>query len=554
MAMRDKGRMKFIRSSGKPDLDPVFDKLLAILDQWAPLILVLLAIASILPRLDVGSLLDWDESIYAQVAREMIQSNDWINLQHGYKPYFEKPPLLMWSIAAGFKLFGVSEFWARFPSALSGILVVLTTYLIGRTIHGKRTGLLAGLILLSSFGFVYESRNGTTNMVLTLFVFLGIYAYVRLRDGLQKWWYLFFAASALAFMVKFWAGLILPGVVFIMVLRDGKIQEALRSKHFWLGLFLAALIVIPWHVLAFIQNGQAFVDAYIGRNLVQRALTPLEGHYGTTIYYLDVMRKYFSPWLFLVPFALFVAIKEIVDGQRKSDILVLLSLSVLGLYTFFVNTKLGIYILPVFPALAILTAYLFVLAASRSNSDCFLYLVSGGLVMMLTAQNKILILFLLVGLVLVLLRRIHILSMEQMIPVTTTLIFVGFAIVGTVSYVQGNNRILTGAIYEIPDSPVSQIATLAGRANPTTNDPLIGFNPQDQNRLPDSAVEGPAATFYSNRPVLVAKTWEELMELMSERGSGEILIAENYLDSLPADFNVTVLETIHPLVYARFSQ
>lgn len=526
----------------------------SLIDKWAPFLLIALAFLAILPGLGQSSLLDWDEAIYAQVAREILQSGDWINLYHGYQPYFEKPPLLMWAIALSYKCFGINEFTARMPSATAGILLVIVSFLLGTNLYGKKTGLFAGLILISSFGYVFQSRNGTTNIPLSMFIYLGIYAYLRLQAGRQTWWYLIYTCFALAFMTKFWAALLLPAAIFLAIAVEGKIAETLRTKHFWLGLLLAAIIIIPWHLLVYLHSGQIFVDIYLSRNLIDRTLTPLEGHAGSTVYYLEVLRNYISPWFFLIPFALALTTKEIMDKDRKSAVLLILILLTVGLHTFVINTKLEVYILPIFPALAILIARLFVLDTSSDRSNSFVYVVIAGLIVTLVAQNKILILAILAGLALIPLLKTQILSKQQAHQVIAGLIFVGFAMIGTINYIQGNNRLSIWPIYANPDQPISQIAALAAKNNPSRDEPLLGFEPQQKDRLPHSAVEGPAATFYSNRPVLVAETWEQFVKLMQDQGSGEMLVAENYLELIPAEFNVEVVEKVYPLVYATFSQ
>lgn len=535
------------------ETNPLLKKVQTFIDRFAPLILIALASILILVGLGAGSLVDWDEAIYAQVAREIIQSGNWITLSHGYQPYFEKPPLLMWSIAVSYKFFGISEFSSRLPSAIAGILLVYSTYLCGRVIHGNKTGFLAGLILLSCFGFVYQSRNGTTNIPLTLFIFTGLYAYLRLRQSSQKWWYLFFVFFSLAFMVKFWAGLVLPAVVFISILADGKLRETLRSKHFWLGVLLAAAIILPWHILVYLQNGQIFLDAYINRNLIQRTFTTLEEHSGTTLFYLNVLQSYMAPWFFLIPFVIAQGLREILDRQRKTDVLIFLVVCVFGLYTFVVNTKLEIYILPVLPAFAILMAQFFVPESSGSNQNIY-YLASAGLISTLVAQNKSLILIILAGFLLVVLFKTRILAVRHIPWIVTGLIFTGFFMIGTVGLIQGNNRLVIWSVYKNPVSPVSQIAAFAGKYNPSTDRPIIGYDPQEENRERFSAVEGPAATFYSNRPVIVAKDWEQLVEYMEAEGSGEVIIAEKYLHLLSSEFDLTTIESVYPLVYAAFNQ
>src|SRR5918993_5233926 len=101
--------------------------------RWLPMLLLVgIAAAAIGWRLDARSLEDWDEAIYAQIAKEMLSSGDWLTLHWGYEPFFEKPPFLMWSTATLFSLFGVSELTARAASALSGVGAVALVYAIGR--------------------------------------------------------------------------------------------------------------------------------------------------------------------------------------------------------------------------------------------------------------------------------------------------------------------------------------------------------------------------------------------------------------------------------------
>ena len=130
-------------------------------------LLILIATFSFLWKLGAGSLAAWDEAIYAQVSKEIAQSGYWLTLHWEYQPWFEKPPLFMWITAFFYRLFGVSEFWARLPSALSGIALVGVTYLIGKLTSGKRVGFLAALILLTCYHFLSFSRFGTMDVMLT---------------------------------------------------------------------------------------------------------------------------------------------------------------------------------------------------------------------------------------------------------------------------------------------------------------------------------------------------------------------------------------------------
>jgi hypothetical protein len=530
-----------------------FKRALSHVNWGQPLLLISLATLIILPGLGEGSLRDWDEAIYAQVSKEIVQSGDWITLYHGYKPFFEKPPLLMWIIAIFYKLFGVNEFWARMPSALSGILLTYVTYLTGKTIYGNRTGFLAGLILLTSYGFIFEARNGETDMLLSLFVFTGMFAYLCLRNGSQRWWHIIWGLFGLAFMVKFWAALIFPAVLLVTILLEGKILETLHSRRFWLGFLLAAMIVIPWHFLVYARNGMAFLNIYIIRDLLTRTNLAIEGHSGSPLFYLDVLRRFFSPWYFLFPFTLVLALKEMINSKRKPNLLIVEIILFFGLYTFGINTKNPSYIFPIYPAFAILTARLFILASSTPGSYAFIGMITAALLATTVAQDKLLVLGIFIGIMIVVLTETGLLPKKSLPQIVIHSIFVGFLLISVTGYFLGNHRLSLGPIYGMQASPVAQIAVLAGNDKFSAKDPLIGFA-LEQDWDTDFAVEGPTALFYSNRPIDVLFTWNQLEQLMSDRGSGDILIAEKYLQRISENYEITSIEKVDPLVYARFSR
>lgn len=166
----------------------------------------------------------------------------------------------MWITALFYRLFGVSEFWARVPSALFGIALIGVTYLIGRFTYGKRVGVLAAVILSTCYHFLSFSRFGTMDVMLTLFTCLALYAYLRLNNENQKWWYLVWSSCALALMVKGAGGIIAPAGIMLALVFDKRISAAIRSKHFWQGVMLAVLIIAPWHILMYVWYGRPFMD------------------------------------------------------------------------------------------------------------------------------------------------------------------------------------------------------------------------------------------------------------------------------------------------------
>ncbi|HEX8502508.1 MAG TPA: glycosyltransferase family 39 protein [Pyrinomonadaceae bacterium] len=317
--------------------------------------LLLVAALALLWGLGRGSLAAWDEAIYAQVSKEVARGGDWLTLHWEYRPWFEKPPLFMWVTALFYRLFGVGEFWARAPSALSGVALVWVTYLVGKRAYGGRVGVLAGAVLLTCYHFLSFSRFGTTDVMLTLFASLALYAYLRLSDGGGRWWYPAWSSCALALMVKGAGALVAPAAIALALALDGRTGDALRSKHFRRGALLALLIVAPWHALMYAWHGRAFVDEYFGYHVFARATRTLEGHPSGYLYFAGKLLDGFFPWCLLVPSAAVSEVRRWRRGESRAKVLLLFGALVFGVYTL-IPTRRPWYIVPLYPALAVLVA------------------------------------------------------------------------------------------------------------------------------------------------------------------------------------------------------
>jgi len=129
-------------------------------------VIVVVAAIVLFYRLGVPPLKNWDEAIYAQVAKEIIQSGDLLTLHWQHADWLEKPPLTFWIMAGLFRVFGISEFSARAVSALAGVGVVATIYGIAKLQRGLVCSLIAVLILLTTFQFVQMSRLVDTDVLL----------------------------------------------------------------------------------------------------------------------------------------------------------------------------------------------------------------------------------------------------------------------------------------------------------------------------------------------------------------------------------------------------
>lgn len=309
---------------------------------------VLVVLAATVLFGDLGSIpLRFDEAIYAEVSKEMVERGEWLTPHWNTSMWFEKPPAYLWITGLLFKIFVINEFWARFASALSAVGILLLAFLIARRIYNDSAGVLAVLILLSTQLFVYYGRVGTTDTMLTLCIMLAIYAYLRSADD-ERFWLLASASCATALMVKGAAGLIAPPVILIATIIDRRFFSTLRSRWLWLGIAVAALIAAPWHLMMYWQHGNAFVSGYLSRHVINRATTNINQFNRDYGFYFSVLKNFFSPWAFILPFALIFA------RRPRSFVVIVLGLMVFLGYTF-VQTKFQWYILPAIPAFAIVT-------------------------------------------------------------------------------------------------------------------------------------------------------------------------------------------------------
>jgi 4-amino-4-deoxy-L-arabinose transferase-like glycosyltransferase len=324
---------------------------------FTPVSLLALAAAfALLWNLGAGDLAAWDEAIYAEVSRETARGGGWLTLHWGYRPWFEKPPLFMWVTAFFYRLFGVGEFWARAPSALSGVALVLVTYFIGGRVYGRRVGILASVVLLTCYHFISFSRFGTTDVMLTLFTYLAVYGYMRAAGGSPRWWYVVWTSCAAAVMVKGAGGLVAPAAIVASLAFDGQLGDAIRSGDFRRGVAAALLITVPWHALMCVRHGRAFLDEYVGYHVVARATRTLEGHPSGYFYYVGKLIDGFFPWCLLVPFAVVSFVRRRKDEEHaRSRVLLILAALVFVPYTL-IPTRRPWYIVPLYPALAVLVA------------------------------------------------------------------------------------------------------------------------------------------------------------------------------------------------------
>jgi 4-amino-4-deoxy-L-arabinose transferase-like glycosyltransferase len=231
-------------------------------------ILFLLALSSIFfIGLGYTHLFDWDEINFAESAREMIFSGDYLRVQINYEPFWEKPPLFFWLQVGSMKLFGINEFAARFPNALFGALYLVSIYLIGKKHFNARFGLTWALIYFGTILPHIYFKSGIIDPVFNYFIFMSIYFMMLVVSGNQEnrsklslYSGLF---SGLSVITKGPVGFLLLGLTLFVFLAVRKFKPFPKLKYilfFFLGLIL---IIVGWLSIEIFNNGLDIIRKFI---------------------------------------------------------------------------------------------------------------------------------------------------------------------------------------------------------------------------------------------------------------------------------------------------
>ena len=215
------------------------------------------------------SLMDDVDAVQAQIARNMLDSGDWVTARLDGIAYLEKSPLKYWMIAVCFEIFGVHDWAARIPIAASVVLLCLVTAWFASWAMGERAGLYAGVILATCIGLFLFTRVLIPDVVLTLTITVALWSFLRVLDDQEKrpalWAMVMWCTMALGMLLKGLIALLFPvGTAFLYLAIAGKLLPfrsllpLLRRFRPLPGITLFLLIAAPWHILATLANPPYF--------------------------------------------------------------------------------------------------------------------------------------------------------------------------------------------------------------------------------------------------------------------------------------------------------
>jgi len=350
-------------------------------------------------------LIDRDEPRFAEASREMIERGDYIVPYFNNQLRLDKPPLTYWAQTVSYRVFGESDFAARFPSAIAAALTALVIFVWGMRLGGEKLGWWAAIIFTLSLQTFVHAKAAVADMWLVLFVTLAHWAGYELIQlptlNVQRstpnteeinqtsnikhqtslcWWFTFYLALALGFLAKgpvAWVPLLTVGTTIIFA-RDAQLA---RRFKFVYGILLTLALVALWGIPALIQTRGEFFTVGIGRHVIRRSFATMEGHGANSpatyllllpFYFVTVFVSFF-PWSIKLPWlarrlrrerkAGVIRLRQGYGGQDAAgysekliDKYLVTGVAIIFIIFTLIKTKLPHYTLPAFPLLALLLA------------------------------------------------------------------------------------------------------------------------------------------------------------------------------------------------------
>ncbi|HEX2241842.1 MAG TPA: glycosyltransferase family 39 protein, partial [Gammaproteobacteria bacterium] len=316
----------------------------------------MVCLAILFANLGGAAFFEPDEGRNAEKAREILLLNDWVTPHHNFLPTLDKPMAFFWLVALSFKSFGFSEWAARLPSALAALGCLVLVYLFARRQWGVRQALWSCLILVTSVGFFAFARIVIFDMALTFFITLVLfyfYSAARAENPRQRSFHcaVMYAALAAGTLIKGAVAVVLPGMVaagYVLLTRQWSLVPRFQLAR---GALLYFAIVLPWYLWSEMRN-PGYLRYFLMEEHFTRYTTAEFELSQAWYYFIVVAAVGFFPWIALFP-------QTARDAWRKrsedtNQFLMLWALLPV-LFFSFSQSQLPQYILPILPALALIT-------------------------------------------------------------------------------------------------------------------------------------------------------------------------------------------------------
>lgn len=384
------------------------------------LMVLLLCFFGLLYFVQLGGRALWSEELrWAQIPREMLQSKQYFLPTINGNTYYDKPLASYWLVIFSSWCTGtMDELACRLPSAISGMISVLFTMLIALRLYDQKTAIYSGIILGTSYSFVFFSRHASTDLENIAGILIALYLFLSYEKKPQGWWVLgFWLVMALTSLTKGLLGFALPLLVAgVYSLAQNRVMILSASKpslivvncfkaNAWLfqwrtliALPIAILVYLaPFLIsLAWFGNGEGL--SMVWRENIRRFYNPVN-HIGPIYLYFGVIFTLLAPWSLFLPAALVQGFSKPKGGlkDKQSDLFAMVYFISMFVFFTLASSRRSYYLLPVLPGAAVLIASLFATEYSKLNkwagflikasSYLLLGVVASMLVLLVPAEN-----------------------------------------------------------------------------------------------------------------------------------------------------------------------
>ncbi len=557
-------------------------------------VLTVAAVAAVLFFTNLGGypLFDEDEPKNAVCGREMFQRGDWIVPTFNEELRADKPILIYWLMLCSFNLFGVSEFAARFGSSFLSVGTALGTYFIGRKLYDRQIGLLAGIIVATCLMFSAVGRAVTPDATLVFCLTWVFCGFVLSRDWKsqepEKPGSLFATRTALfpycmmglAMLAKGPVGFLLPCTALglyglcsstrsdltagratlsdswwrqtvqlaLLVASPMRFLRTLWGMKLWIGVPVAFGIALPWYVIVGLKTDGAWLAGFLGGHNVGRFLQPMEQHHGPIVYYIPVLFAGTFPWSVFLPVAIAQLAKRVKSRAEFSESDLFLACWAMTWLVFFsiARTKLPNYILPIYPAVAVIISRSLIAWTRDFSLTPRGFLIESRI---LSAIGAAIIIGLLIAMSL-LMPQERFLALVGVIPIATGGIAYWFA--------QQNRR--PAAVRSLVSGAVAlclcMIAAAPSRLALYQDSPYFAqaarlATPSGTPEIATFEVFEPSLVYYLGHRVHRPNQPADLTQFFTDHPQGFLLVPANKLDRLPEDLAAQLSEVARQRRFLR---
>ena len=305
-----------------------------------------------------------DEGRYAEIPREMLETGDWVTPRLNGIPYFEKPPLQYWVGAATFKTLGVDEWTARLPPALAGLLAVIAIGFTASRLAGPESGVYAALALVGCVWHIGLSQLLTLDSMLSLWLAVALCAFLlaqraSLPRGVERNWMLVaYAAVAAATLTKGLVALVIPGATLVIYSLATRDFDPWRRLHAVPGTLLYLALTVPWFVLVSRANPE-FAQFFFVHEHLDRFLSETHNRTGEWYYFVPWFVLGIIPWLLVWAWTLPRSVRDaaVASNGFSWERFCIAWAALVFVFFSASGSKLPSYILPMFPALALVLGF-----------------------------------------------------------------------------------------------------------------------------------------------------------------------------------------------------